>query len=431
MAKIIPFRGLRYNKHKVGRLDKVVAPPYDVIGRRRQSELYNADRRNFIRIDFGREEKGDSSRHNKYIRAKHFLENWIRQGVLVRDSQPSFYTYEQEFILDGKRLRRLGFIGLLKLEALSQGVVFPHEKTFCKPKEDRLNLMKAVRANLSPIFGLYRDDGSKVDNLLSGSYAGSKPIINIKFEGIRHRLWKISGPAVISRLINCMADKKIFIADGHHRYEVACLYKKLTARSSDVSADYVMMYFCNLKSGGLKILPTHRVLKYVAPEKLNNLSNILSPYFQIQKLSSAKELFLRLKNAKPGRQVFGAYAAGRKFYLLTLNKGKIGCIPKAGVRCYNRLDVVLLHQLILSKILGVKEDKEGGSNIFYTHDCRQALSLVDPGGYKLAFFMNPPRPSQVSEIASALKVMPRKSTYFFPKPLSGLVINSLDKDASL
>jgi uncharacterized protein (DUF1015 family) len=429
MAKIIPFCGLRYNQKKIKHLDKVVAPPYDVISKRQQTELYKANRYNFVRIDFGKGEKCDNVSYNKYSRAKYFLEKWIKQRILVKDNEPSFYGYEEVFNLDGEKFSRLGFIGLLKLEASGQDVVFPHEKTFCGPKEDRLKLLKAVKTNLSPIFGLYRDDSSRIDNLLSSACFGSRPIINIKFEGISHKLWRISDPATIRRLSNRMADKRIFIADGHHRYEVSCLYKKLMLRSKEVNADYAMMYFCSLKSGALKILPIHRALKHVPLEKLNNILKLLKPYFDIQLSSSKTELFKRMKEAKPNKQVFGLYAGGRKFYLLTFRPGKVSCIPKAGIKCYSRLDVVLLHQLILGKILGIKEGKAPGSNIFYTHNPLEAIGLVGCGKCRLAFFMNPPRPSQVSEIAAALKVMPYKSTYFYPKPLSGLVINRLEKDA--
>lgn len=426
MAKIIPFCALRYNQAKIKHFDTVVTPPYDVISGFKQSQLYKADRHNFIRIILGKENKSDNPAHNKYTRARDFLIRWLNQGILIKDNRPSIYIYEQVFNFEGKRLSRIGFIALLKLEPPGKGVVFPHEKTFCKPKEDRLNLLKAVKANLSPLFSLYSDNSFKIDTLLS-DYSKGRPLAQLKFEGIENRLWRISDEDFIRRLASLMSNKKIFIADGHHRYEVACFYKKLIGKSQTLNADRVMMYFCNLKSEGLKILPTHRVVRHIPKDKLNKFIRLLSPYFIIQGCVSRKELFLKLKEIKNNQQVFGLYSGNKRFYLLSLIPRKIRCVSRAGIRCYNRLDVVLLHTLILHKLLGIKERNKGGSGIFYTRDAAEAIALVDSQKYQAAFFMNPPKLTQVSAIANGLKMMPHKSTYFYPKPVSGLVINKLEK----
>lgn len=424
MAKILPFCGLRYNPVKIRRLEKVVTPPYDVISAYQQAQLYKTDRHNFIRIILGRENKSDSPARNRYSRARDFLAQWIKREVLVKDGRPSVYIYEQIFNFEGRRVRRRGFIALLELEAPGKGVVFPHEKTFCRPKEDRLNLLKAVKANLSPIFGLYPDNNFKINALLSG-YSRGRPLARLKFEGIENRLWRVSDEGFIRKLAAAMSDKKIFIADGHHRYEVACFYKRLIGRSKAVNADNVMMYFCSLNSQGLKILPTHRVIRHIPEERLRTLIQRLGAHFIVRRCDSKRRLFLRLRQAKNNRQAFGLYLGNRRFYLLTLIRGKIKCVSRQGVRCYNRLDVVLLHAIILRKLLGVKESDKSDSGIFYTRDALEAVALVDSQKYQAAFFMNPPDPAQVSAIASGLKMMPHKSTYFYPKPLSGLVINLL------
>lgn len=430
MAQIIPFRGLRFNRKKIKGLKLALSPPYDVISPPEQSQLYKAHRYNFVRIILGKEKKSDDALHNRYSRARAFLKSWIRQGILIQDKKPSIYIYEQSYIFEALRLRRIGFISLLKLEPPDKGVILAHEKTFCKPKEDRLKLLKSTEANLSPIFGLYADEHFRIDGLLAG-YRRTMPLADFEFEGIRNRLWRIDSRNFIQALTKLMRRKRIFIADGHHRYEVAYYYKKLMSKkravinpqaSRRINADYVMMYFCNLASGGLKILPTHRAIRNIPKAKLARLPLILERYFTISPVFSQKELFSRLRQAGASQHLFGLYLARKGFFLLKLRQKKILKMDS----CYNSLDVVILHNLILDKLLGIKEEKAGTQNILYTRDEQEAMRLVNNRKYDCAFFLNPPRPQQVSAIAGrSLRKMPHKSTYFYPKPLSGLVINRL------
>lgn len=439
MAQIIPFRGLRFNRKKIKVLKLAVSPPYDVISAAEQSRLYKAHKYNVVRVILGKEKKSDDALRNRYSRARDFFKSWIRQGVLIQDKKPSIYIYEQSYIFEGRRLKRTGFIALLKLEPPDKGVILAHEKTFCKPKEDRLELLKSTEANLSPIFGLYADEHSRIDGLLSGYRGAKRPLADFKFEGIRNRLWQIDSGNFIQALTKLMRRKRIFIADGHHRYEVAYCYKKLMSkkgavngstaltinpeRSRRVNADYVMMYFCNLASGGLKILPTHRAIRDIPKAELARLPLILRRYFTISPVSSPKELFLRLKQTGAGPHLFGLYLKAKGFYLLKLKQDRIF----NGGSCYNSLDVVILHKFILDKLIGIKEEKGGTHNILYTRDEREAMRLVNNQEYDCAFFLNPPSPRQVSAIAGrSLAKMPHKSTYFYPKPLSGLVINRLE-----
>lgn len=425
MAEIIPFRGLRYNQERIKRLDAVVTPPYDVISPERQSQLYKSNSHNFIRIILGRENKRDNHHHNRYTRARDFLQSWIKLGFMIKDDEPALYIYEQVYDFRGRRLSRVGFIGLLKLERSRKGTVFPHEKTFCKPKEDRLNLLKTVKANLSPIFSVYIDNNFQIDRLLR-KFSRGRPLQSLRFEGVENRLWRISDKTFIQRIAGLMSHKNIFIADGHHRYEAARLYRKLIGKAQSQNADKVMMYFCNLKSEGLKILPTHRVVRHIPEDTLHKLIPLLSRYFIIQSYSSRKGLFQELEAAKGNACAFGLYLGNKRFYLLTLIAKKVKCVARLGMRCYSRLDVVLLHDLIFSKLLGIKEEKPAGTKFLYTRDESEAIALVKARKYQAAFFMNPPHPSQVSAIASRLKMMPHKSTYFYPKPISGLVINQLE-----
>ena len=435
MAQIIPFRGLRFNRKKIKGLKLAVSPPYDVISATQQSRLYKAHKYNVVRIILGKEKKSDGPLRNRYSRARDFFKSWLREGVLIQDKKPSIYIYEQSYAFEGRRLRRIGFIALLKLEPPDKGVILAHEKTFCKPKEDRLRLLKSTEANLSPIFGLYPDEHFRIDRLLTG-YRRTAPLADFEFEGIRNRLWRIDSSNFIQALTKLIRRKIIFIADGHHRYEVAYYYKKLMSKKRAVGADYVMMYFCNLASGGLKILPTHRVIRNIPKAELAALPLILERYFTISPVSSQKELFSRLRQPGAGEHLFGLCLQAKGFHLLKLKRKKIlnthkpegdgAASNSRSHSCYNSLDAVILHNLILDKLLGIKEEKAGAQNILYTRDEREAIRLVNNRKYDCAFFLNPPRPRQVSAIAGrSLRKMPHKSTYFYPKPLSGLVINRL------
>lgn len=424
MARISAFCGLRYNPQKIKKIEKVVSPPYDVISLEQQEKFYKSHQNNFIRLILGKEENRDSSLNNKYTRAGCLLKEYIREHIFVQDREPSVYLYEQGYTFEEAHYRRLGFIALLKLEPIGRGVVFPHENTLCKPKQDRLSLLKATQANLSPIFGLYADD-SEIDRLLK-SHANVKPLCDFFFEGVSNKLWKVSEPKFIQKLTRAMNNKQIFIADGHHRYEVASLYHKLTQKSQSVQSGYVMMYFCNLKNQGLKVLPTHRVVRNASPEIISRLPVLLEEYFKVTSFSSLPMLLTQLKGMV-GRRAFGLCLGERKFYLFDFKATPVEKKPivSEGNYCYNNLDVVLLHSLVFGTMLKLKKQHYHDGDIFYTRDERYAVTLVKGKKYQAAFFMNPPSPHEISAIARCFKKMPPKSTYFYPKPVSGLVINSL------
>lgn len=431
MAAIKAFQALRYNLEKIKEISSVVTPPYDVISAYQQSQFYRAHTRNLIRIILGQEKKGDNQQNNKYTRAAAYLDKWIKEGVFIQDKSPAIYIYQQLFDFEGEKISRIGFIGLLKLEPSGKRVVFPHEKTFCKPKEDRLSLLRSTRANLSPIFGLYRDPDSKIENLIKGACRGV-PLLDFEFELVRNRLWLINNPEFITKLEKLTRDKKIFIADGHHRYEVACLYNKLSgkaARPHKLNSAYIMMYFSALESRGLKVLPTHRLINNLPDVKLYSLKQALAKHFTIEDFTNYADLSRKLKSAKITEHFFGLYLGNKIFYLLKLRKisDKNAKHPAGS---YKDLDVVILHNLIFKKILGIKEENSRDQQILYTREENLAIQLVDSKKYQAAFFMNPPRPRQISAISESLKKMPHKSTYFYPKPLSGLVINKLDMEGA-
>lgn len=437
MAAIKAFPALRYNLEKIKEISSVVTPPYDVISAYQQSQFYRAHTRNLIRIILGQEKKGDNQQNNKYTRAAAYLDKWIKEGVFIQDKSPAIYIYQQLFDFEGEKISRIGFIGLLKLEPSGKGVVFPHEKTFCKPKEDRLSLLRSTQANLSPIFGLYRDPDSKIENLIKGACRGA-PLLDFEFELVQNRLWLINNPEFITKLEKLTRDKKIFIADGHHRYEVACLYNKLSGKAARLhkatqphrlNSAYIMMYFSALESRGLKVLPTHRLINNLPDVKLCSLKQALAKHFIIEDFTNYADLSRKLKSAKITEHFFGLYLGNKIFYLLKLKKIR-DKNAKHPAGSYKDLDVVILHNLIFKKILGIKEENSRDQQILYTREENLAIQLVDSKKYQTAFFMNPPRPRQISAISESLKKMPHKSTYFYPKPLSGLVINKLDMEGA-
>ncbi len=427
MANLRAFRAIRYNPKKIQRLQEAIAPPYDVISKTQQARLYQAHPNNFIRLILGKENKSDNKSSNKYLRAKQDFNKWLKEEILIQDKSPAIYVYEQSFRLEDTPFQRNGFIALLKLESADKGVVLPHEKTFCKPKKDRLGLLKATQANLCPVFGMYCDRENKIEAILEKTKK-SKPLAKVRFEGIENRLWKMEDPGAIEAIVRLMRPKKIFIADGHHRYETACHYHKLTRKSPELESGWIMMYFSNLYSPGMKILPTHRVIRDVDGEVLKNILSLLNADFTIVKTASSRELFSRLKASPPKEHPFGLCLDRGRYFLLRLKESRWKPQAKTNAsNCYLKLDTVILHKLILEKLLRLK-NKENG-NILYTRDGLEAARLVESGEYKAAFFMNPPKAIQISAIARAAEKMPHKSTYFYPKPVSGLVINSLRKDA--
>lgn len=427
MADIRPFRAIRYNPQKIQRLQDVISPPYDVISKSQQARLYQAHPNNFVRLILGKEKKPDNNRSNKYLRAKQALNEWLKKKILIQDDTPAIYAYEQSFRLENKAFKRNGFIALLRLESADKGVILPHEKTFCKPKKDRLSLLKATQANLCPVFGMYRDPDNKIAAILEEARR-MPSLAKVEFEGVKNRLWKIADKNTIEDVVRLMRSKKIFIADGHHRYETAGHYHRLMKKSKDLESGWIMMYFADLHSEGLKVLPTHRVIRGIDGSVLKNILSLLSPDFSVVKITSSRELFSRLKSSGDKEHPFGLCLGKGKYYLLKLKECRK--IKRAGANLsspYLKLDTVILHKLILEKILRLK-NKENNF-ILYTRDEKEALRLVEGRKYKIAFFMNPPKAIQISAIAEAAQKMPHKSTYFYPKPISGLLINSLRKNA--
>ena len=413
MARIKPFNGVLYNAKKVN-IANAVAPPYDVISPSMREELYKAGAHNIIRLILGKEEKSESPDNNKYSRAGKLLKDWLKTETFLKDEKPSLYVYSQEYLHKGRKRTRTGFIALMKIEDPKKSGVLPHEYTLAKPKKDRLNLIMHTRANLSPIFSLFQDGGNKVGSILKGFVKSNKPLFTVDREGVVHKFWRMEKKTLIEKIKIRMRDKKIFIADGHHRYEVALAYRNKMRKTKDFAknADYVMMYFTNLseKGGSLTVLSTHRAVKGVEKFVSAEFYIRLKKYFKIIKARSIKKCIESLEKNTGEKHSFGMYAGKGKLYILTSRKAPS---PK-------KLDVAFLHEFVIDKLLGVKNSQ---NSIKYVRDAEAALSLVDTGDYQAAFFLRPTAVSDMKALAEKGEMMPQKSTYFYPKLLTGLVIN--------
>ncbi len=435
MAEIIPFVGLRYNKSKIANLASVMTPPYDIIDEKSQARYYAENPVNIIRLELGLVFPDDNEKNNRYTRAKKYLERWIEDETLLPEPKPAMYVYQQEFRVSGGALTRNGFICGLKLQDYSEGSVLPHEETLSKPKADRLKLMQATQCNFSSIFGLYSDPEKRVDNALLQAIEGREPDLDIIDEaGESHRLWVVADENTLQTVSAYLRDEQIFIADGHHRYETALEYSKQMRELGHKGYDYVMTTLVNLYDEGLVILPTHRVVRNISRLDLEVFKSALTEVFTVEEFNSSEGLPKFMDElAQRGRKkhVFGLYTQEKSLYFLTIknmNQAK-SLMPKEMSDAWKKLDVALLDHLILSQILGIKEDdRKNQNNINYTRDEEWAIARVDDGSHQLAFLLNPTKVQEVVAVAKAGDKMPQKSTYFYPKLLTGVVINPLFKN---
>ena len=441
MAKVFPFKGILYNADLLKKeLAKLFTPPYDVISPEDQDNFYASHDFNFIRLILGKEFPGDGSYNNKYIRAAACLDGWLRHKILVEDSKPTFYVYEQVFCLARKKYSRIGFIGLLRLEEIGKGKVFPHEKTYPKAKLDRLELMLATSANTESIFSFVSDEEDKLIKVLKTA-TKRKPALEVKkdTDGVAHRLWRLDKKAEVNKISKLMKDKPVFIADGHHRYESAIRYRnelkiKITKFSEEEAYNHVMMYFTPLENNGLVVLPIHRVVRHLMFFEPERLLNDLAMFYEVEVTKATKrsakqarqKLLAQLaKKAAAKQNAFLMYTGNYNYYLLTLKDMRPveEMIEASKPKAWKELDTTVLHYTIFDRILGIGHETE--DKVKYVKEVDEAIDLVDQQGYQVAFILNPTRLEDIVTIASKLEKMPHKSTYFYPKLLSGLVLNKI------
>jgi uncharacterized protein (DUF1015 family) len=440
MAYIAPFRALRYDSARVD-LTQVVTQPYDKITPEMQNRYYDASPHNLVRIILGKPQPTDHGEENIYTRAAASFQDWRRNGILPQDPQQSLYQYVQRFQPPGggAELERRGFIALGRIEDYSAGIVHRHEQTLAKPKADRLQLLRATRAHFGQLFMLYSDAAGAIDGALSASSATDRDSdIELRDEyGVSHQVRRVSDPNIIEIVRGKMRDKKLIIADGHHRYETAMNYRNERraidgpAPDSSELAPYelVMMTFINMDSPGLVILPTHRVVHGLDSFSPDMLRDRARSYFSVEEvdpsIDAARAVGL-LRSAGQAGTALLAVAADRAFLFDTPRA--LGSDRFRGLSIRQQsLDVVQLHKCLLEGVLGISEDAiRDQTNISYIRDAAEALARVRKEEANVAFLMNPVRMQQVRDIAFASEVLPQKSTDFYPKLLSGLTIYALE-----
>lgn len=439
MAHVIPFHGTLYDPATVGDVRQVVAPPYDIIDSALQKTLHERHPNNVVRLELGYEQPGDNATNNKYSRAAGSLKEWLKAGALRRDSQPGIYyhtiEYQPPYSAPGTPTKLFkGFLSTVELEEFGSGKIYPHENTRAAAKTDRLNLLEACRANFSAIISLYSDPQNDVLTLIEQAIASDKPRIDFQDdEGFRQRLWSVTDAGALAKVVQMMNTKQLFIADGHHRYETALNYRRARRQQAGAPStlqpyDNVLMLFASLEDKGLTVLPTHRVLTTSVPAP-SELLRRLDPVFEVTALpfQTSNEAQVRgqfietLRGRGQSLPMFGlALRNDPQYYLLTLRAAHR---PTASASPRDRLDVSLLQQHIVSTLCPTQQEQEA---MLYSKDDHEALDWVRRGTGTAALLLNPTKVAEVKAVASAGERMPHKSTYFFPKPLTGLVMNVME-----
>lgn len=433
MADIQPFRALRYDPRHVGSLSDVIAPPYDVIGPELQDQLYKKHPANIVRLILNREEPGDDSQNNRYSRAARFMSNWQSEGVLRCDERPALYVYHQEFLHYGKTQLRRGFMAQVRLERFGEGRIYPHEETMSGPKQDRLLLTRACRANLSQIFGLYPDPANQAQDLLEEAIRGEAPVQATDHLGVVHRMWMVTEPKVIHEVSDIMAPRPVFIADGHHRYETACNYRDELSAGGPLDANhpanFVLMMCVGMSDPGMVVLPTHRLFQGLPDLDANMLAGLLRPYFETRSIGEGSDLAQSVwKEIETGGQQgtlgFFTRRDGRWTLARLTDEGRSKMAAVAGDHSgdWCELGVAILHRLVIDTLLNSKDLPKPT----YVHSVNEIVEGLDSESYPLAALVMPATLRHIEAISKHLERMPAKSTYFYPKLLSGLVIRPLE-----
>jgi uncharacterized protein (DUF1015 family) len=421
MTEIKPFKAFYYNPKKNTDLAKVVCPPYDVISPEQQTFYHNQSERNFIRIILGKDRPADTDTDNKYTRAKGLFQKWIQDGTLIQDEKPCVYFHHQEYKVMGERQTRTGFIALMKLQEDHEAKIYPHENIHSKAKEDRLKLWSTLSANLSPIFVCFADSEKRVSKIYTKYVAGTSPMVDmVDDSGIRQVLWRLDDPALMAQIAEALSHQQLFIADGHHRYEVAKEYRRiLQAQAGKVDTqapyNYVMTYFTNIESRDLKIFPLHRIVR-----RLTKKMDFLEEFFRSDRLKTREDLMILLAKAGQNEHAFGLYTREGIWLLRLKSKLLVDQYITEGSREYRELDATILKTFVFDRVGAVSED------IMYTNDMQEATGKVDSGQAEACFIMNPVKIHQLKAIALNGERMPPKTTYFYPKILSGLTVYKID-----
>lgn len=423
MAEIRAFRALRFDTEKAGEIGELVCPPYDVISEEERRGYLERNENNIIRLELP---KGD----RPYETAGNVLKAWLETGILKQDEKDGIYIYEEKFTAYGIKRKFKGCIVQVKLEEFSKGIVLPHEETLSKAKKDRFELMKATGCNFSQIYSLYADEKHSIRKRLDALSSAEPKVELSDREGVTHRLWIVSDEAEIAAICGEFADKKLYIADGHHRYETALNYRNYCRENNigNGGEDFVMMMLVDMEHEGLVVFPTHRILHGLKEFNAEKAEKLCEEYFNTEKRPSYHTMESDLRALyDAGKKAFGFYTGKECYTLLTLKDTDVlsRLLPDT-LPPVRELDVTVLHLLILERLFGIdKENMAKQLNLSYTKDFSEAIESVRSGNADCAFILNPTRVSEIRGVAAAGGKMPQKSTYFYPKLITGLVMNKL------
>lgn len=431
MTKIKAFKALVYNPEIIEDFNQVVCPPYDVISPLAQEKYLERSTHNFIHILLAK----DSDLDDKYRRASLIFRDWLKDKVFIQDERPAVYFYSQQYVIRGEKKTRLGFISLLRLGDEKGSAVFGHENTHTEAKQDRFKLLKQVKANLSPIFVIFLDKKRIIRRIFQKYISAKEAFIEVvDDEKTQHKLWRLDESDALDAIESSMENENMFIADGHHRYEVSCAYRDLMREKSGANFsgeedfNYCLSYFTNTDSRGLSISPIHRLFKLDTELDLADFILRAKEYFDVDQVRDKTRFFFLLEKAGCAEHLLGVYK-DKKYFLLRLKNIKI--LDKLIVdkpKEYRTLDVAILNYLVLKNILNF--DLENLPAVRYNPDPEEFIKEVDADPLKVAFFLNPVKIGQIIDVALGGNKMPPKSTYFYPKVLSGLVINKLEEPKS-
>lgn len=426
MAEIKPFRALRYDLSKAGAIEELTCPPYDIISEEERKAFLERNPYNVIRLELPRGE-------DPYREAGNTLAQWLSQGILKRDLDEGVYLYEEEFLSGvdkGEKKSLLGLICLVRVEDFSTGVVLPHEETLSKAKQDRFELMKATSCNFSQIYSLYQDEEHVTKQRLQNLSRTCAPRYEFSDGLVTHRLWVVNDPVAIEALRKDFAGRRLYIADGHHRYETAIRYRDWDREEGRClsGAGYVMMMLCDMADEGLTVFPTHRLIRDFPSFEPEKLLSACREHFDLSPCANMEEAQEKLTELYGEEKHAFAFYDGKGFTVLTLRDISVmdQLLPEKSVDS-RRLDVAILHSLVLERLLGIdKENMANQKNLTYTRSSEEAKGSVDSGESQCCFLLNPTRVEEIGRVAANGEKMPQKSTYFYPKLITGLVMNQME-----
>ena len=427
MAGIKPFRGIYFELKNDKLLKKLTCPPYDIISPKDQDYFYRLHPCNVVRLVLGKNRSADSKGSNRNSRSGQYFQNWLKKGILKKEASPYIYIYRQKYTHRNKIYTPLGFVALSRLEDWRRKKVLPHEVTFDKFKIDRLKLLRKTKANFESILALY-SHSARIEKILRKAVKFPPFLKILDEEGVEHTIYRLSNRKEVSTIQQEMKEKPLFIADGHHRYQASLDFSREAARSKSSSkckdAHYIMVTFMDMQGSNLTIFPTHRLIRRISRFSYKQFFESLEPCFQVKKVSAGN---FRSQLEKEGKKitVFGLYLGRNQYFLIKLRPevDLKGLIKENKSSVWKKLDVSVLHKLILEKLLNSRKDNQ----LYFTRDAEEARDVVKNGKFKMAFLLNPTRIEDIRSVASRGERMPPKSTYFYPKLRSGLVMREMDE----